>query len=602
MVAINLFHEPSFSEKLAAMKCPTQAAALLAAMFTSCARFSHQGEPQEETNCRANHYLNLALRLIDDAMKECGDRTPPLCVLQAAILTAFCQLTQGVLGRAWRTLGTCVRLAYEMNLHLVDVQHPRDVVDIDRWCADEEKRRAWWAIWEMDVFATAIRRTPTAVAWSQMEVLLPVEDEYWFARTPRPSCFFQQDPTRRWQALEGSGNESAKAWFIVINSLMKEAQCISTPRGVPGRRPQSVTVDEARQHLEVIANAVRCFQLALPSHLKYMQQPLGFEARKPGEVTSQRQAHCSIYNIYVMTHLARLMICRYDVFKGRFRVNLPTNRDDCNDDSPCNANDGQHPRANEYFDAAGDILAIIHRSSDDHFRYIHPFLSNAIWLASAVNLMRSQLCSPAGTLRSVLRSRYQVLHLMYKKCVSFWEMNTAVQQSLETLEAQVEAWQQQQQQQHGSKTPGSLERGNSLADNSSTHLGASAQSDAQADVAAILEPSTAQEDHRMCTPPPFPTPPPYSTRLPTSNWQPQPQSQAQSFQDTFDAPMLDLLPPIDTQPMAGPLLSSGTLIDPLFLFASNPPLQQLLDPNGFLLDLESGAGWGAPRPDLQDMF
>jgi hypothetical protein len=179
-------------------------------------------------------------------------------------------------------------------------------------------------------------------------------------------------------------------------------------------------------------------------------------------------------------------------------------------------------------------------------------------------------------------------------------MNTAVQQSLETLEAQVEAWQQQQQ--HGSKTPGSLERGNSRADNSSTQLGASAQSDAQADVAAILEPSTAQEDHRMCTPPPFPTPPPYSTRLPTSNWQPQPQSQAQSFQDTFDAPMLDLLPPIGTQPMAGPLLSSGTLIDPLFLFASNPPLQQLLDPNGLLLDLESGAGWGAPRPDLQDMF
>ncbi|KAJ0420815.1 fungal-specific transcription factor domain-containing protein [Aspergillus carlsbadensis] len=582
MVAINLFHEPSFADKLAAMKCPTQAAALLAAMFAFCARFSHQDEPQTDTNCRAAHFLNLALRLIDDAMKECGDRTPPLCVLQAAILTAFSQLTQGVLGRAWRALGTCVRLAYEMNLHLIDVQHPRNVVDIDRWCADEEKRRAWWAIWEMDVFATAIRRTPTAIAWSQMEVLLPVEDEYWFARTPRPSCFFQQDPTRRWQVLERSGNESAKAWFIVINSLMKEAQRISSPRGVPGRRPQSDTVDEARQHLEVIANAVRCFQLALPCHLKYMQQPLGFDARKPGEVTSKRQAHCSLYNIYVMTHLARLMICRYDVFKGRFSVNLPASRD-WDDDSPRSEQDGQHTRAKEYFDAAGDILAIIQRSSDDHVRYIHPFLSNTIWLASAISLMRSQLCRPTGTQRSVLRSRYQVLHLTYKKCVSFWEMDTAVQQSLETLEAQVEAWQQQHD---GSQPSRNLEEGDILVDSLSTRVGANPHSDndghgdaqfpkRRTDASTLLEPSAARGDHHIFTPPPFPTPP-YSNRLPAaSTW---------SSEDTFNGPILDLLPPIDSQPMASEsqLLSSGTLIDPLFLFATNPPLQQLLDPNGFL--------------------
>ncbi|KAL1968429.1 hypothetical protein VTN77DRAFT_1958 [Rasamsonia byssochlamydoides] len=28
-----------------------------------------------------------------------------------------------------------------------------------------EKRRAWWAIWEMDGYATTIRQTPTAVLW-----------------------------------------------------------------------------------------------------------------------------------------------------------------------------------------------------------------------------------------------------------------------------------------------------------------------------------------------------------------------------------------------------------------------------------------------------
>jgi hypothetical protein len=36
------------------------------------------------------------------------------------ILLAHGQLTQGVRGKAWRPLGTCVRLAYELNLNLVD--------------------------------------------------------------------------------------------------------------------------------------------------------------------------------------------------------------------------------------------------------------------------------------------------------------------------------------------------------------------------------------------------------------------------------------------------------------------------------------------------
>ncbi|KAL2784707.1 hypothetical protein BJX66DRAFT_348133 [Aspergillus keveii] len=583
MVAINLFHEPSFSDKLDGIKCPTQAAALLAAMFTFCARFAQEGEPQADTNYRASRFLNIALRLTDDALRECGDHTPPLCVLQAAILNAHCQLNQGVLGRAWRSLGTCVRLAYEMNLHLIDIHQSKNIVDVDRWCADEEKRRAWWAIWEMDVFATTIRRTPTAVAWSQMEVLLPVEDEYWFSRKPQPSCCFQRDPTRRWKALDASGNESPKAWFIVINSLMKEAQRISSPRGVPGRRPQSDTVDEARQRLEIIANAVRCFQLALPSHLKYKNQCLGFDARVLGEITSKRQAHCSIYNIHVMTQLARLMIYRYDVFKGRFRVSLPT-RHDRDDNTTSHAKEDEHPRAKEYFDAADDILSIINRSSDDHVRYINPFLSSTIWLASAVNLMRSQLCRPAGALRSVLRSRYEVLHLTYKKCVSFWEMNTAVQQSLETLEEQVEMWQQQQ-----------LRAGVGVHDEQvEAHI-----SKRRKETPIAPPNSAALEDHQLRTAA-LPTPPPYSQQFPASNWQPPPP---QSLEDTFNAPILNPMPLIDTQPMDSQLLSSGTLIDPMFLFGSNPPLDQLLDLNGFFLDLESpGAGWGPPRPDLQDMF
>jgi hypothetical protein len=79
---------------------------------------------------RPVHFLNLALKYIDDALAECGDEPPPLCILQALIITGHCQLIEGVRGKAWRSLGICIRLAYELNLHLVDAVSPRDATEV----------------------------------------------------------------------------------------------------------------------------------------------------------------------------------------------------------------------------------------------------------------------------------------------------------------------------------------------------------------------------------------------------------------------------------------------------------------------------------------
>lgn len=504
---------------------------------------------------RAAHFLNLASDYSNDALKECGDRTPPLCLLQAFILVSHGQLTQGVLGRAWRTLGTCVRLAYEMNLHLVDARGVEYSLNSKRWREGEEKRRAWWAIWEMDVFATTIRRTPTAVDWSQLETLLPVDDEHWFESKPTRSCFFQQDPILRWKTLANSRNQSPKAWFIVINSLMKEAQRISSPRGIPnGNGPCSGRMDEAHQQLEVIANAVHCFQLALPRHLKYQQQHLGFEVRAPGEVSSSRQTHCSIYNIYMMTQLARLMIYRYDVFKGRFRVALPTRESDVNHDHPGIHIKGKTERlaVNEYFEAADDMLTIIHRSCDDHVRYINPFLSNTIWLASAVHLMRSQLCRP-GAIKSAVKSRYEVLHLTYKRCVRFWDMHTAVQQNLETLEEQLEAWQQSKKQCRGGQNHTS-----SPSPDCREH---SFQSPNLDDGPTLSVPNTNANDITTLV---IPTPPSSSSFYPT-DWH-----AGIPAEDTRNASMAEMLcvPSTDAHFITDQMIPSATLIDPMFLFGS----------------------------------
>jgi hypothetical protein len=477
MVAINLFREPQFIKKLHGAVSSTQMSALLAAISAYAAQFCPEQVKQEwirdlgglgleegsDSHYPVEYFLTLAFRDVDAALKECGDETPSLCILQALIIATHLQLTQGVRGKAWRSLGTCVRLAYELDLHLVDSGcEDLDGLEVEQWCWREEKRRAWWAIWEMDVFASTIRRTPPAIDWSQIETFLPVEDEHWFCGRPQPSCFMEHDPIQRWKTLHECGNKSPKAWFLVVNSLMKEAQTISSPRTIPNRNPcgqcrprksgshygQEHTIaltDDANQKLQTLANSLQCFTLVLPENLRYRNQYLNFGAQTPGQVSSTRQDHCSVYNIYVMVQLARLMIHRYDVFRSlgpdarREQESANTLSQEPNFTRSQPTSDTDNVALAQYFEAADNIFTIIIRSSEGHIRYINPFLSSTIWLASAVQIFRQEF-EHGETRRTFIRSKFEVLYMTYKQCVSWWNIHTALQQNLEALETQLESY------------------------------------------------------------------------------------------------------------------------------------------------------------------
>jgi len=465
MVAINLFHEPTFTDTIANFDAPIHICALIAAMSGFAAKFylaELDAHPEmdflrsEAPSHSPDNLLTQALAFVDEALVECDDEPPPICVVQALILAAHCKLARGVRGKAWRLLGTCVRLAYELNLHLVDALEVSDQdVDPIRWRDAEEKRRAWWAIWEMDVFASTVRRTPTAIDWTQMETLLPVDDADWFQNRPAPSAFMEPDPVHRWKALQESGNQSPKAWFLVINSLMKDAQVISSPRGVPyqpdhdqrrrakflcrnGKGPRVNPVEESRQRLSMLSNSVQCFILSLPAHLKYRNQYLSFEPPVPGQIGSMRQLHCSIYNIYAMTQLARLMIHRFDMFgthtqtKQHSNVSMPR--------SP-GFQDADNLVARQYFEAADNILMLVSRSCDDHVQHINPFMASTIWLGAAVQLVRKYI-GGSNVNQGLVKSRFDVLYLTYNRCVEFWDTKTALEQNLESLEMHLEGQEQ----------------------------------------------------------------------------------------------------------------------------------------------------------------
>ncbi|CAI4218727.1 unnamed protein product [Parascedosporium putredinis] len=465
MVAINLFHEPTFNETVANFANPVHICALVAAMCSFSAKFYaadlESAAPGTADLLRAeaethspDRFIAMALKFVDEALVECDDEPPPSASCRPSSSPRTASSPRASTARpgassacacASPTSSTCTS-STRWSPPARGRQRSSDPI---RWRDAEEKRRAWWAVWEMDVFASTVRRTPTAIDWAHMETLLPVDDADWFRNEPAPSTFMEPDPVQRWKVLQETGNHSPKAWYLVINSLMKDAQIISSPRGVPfqpdldqRRRAKSLCrktkrlstsagpspVEEARQRLAMLANSVQCFVLALPQHLRYRNQYLGFDPPVPGQVVSVRQLHCGIYNIYVMTQLARLMIHRYDMF-GTHAASRQAGHAD--PDDPC---------VRQYFEAADNILMVVNRSCEDHIQHINPFLPSTIWLAAAVQLVRKYIGGP-GINQGLIKSRFDVLYLTYKRCVEFWDTKTAMEQNLESLEMQLEGQQ-----------------------------------------------------------------------------------------------------------------------------------------------------------------
>ncbi|PHH93379.1 hypothetical protein CDD83_3692 [Cordyceps sp. RAO-2017] len=386
--------------------------------------------------------VDVAARQVEEALLRCGDEAPPLVLLQALILASHRLLIGGVKGRAWRLLGQCVRIAYELNLHLVDAGVPRPGTDgqAARWPDKEERRRAWWAVWEMDVFASVVRRCPTAINWQQNEVLLPTEDGCWQDGRPQPSCLLETGVMARCKALRASGNQSPTAWFIVINSIMREAQAISCPRGVidlyadRAEEPADGSAGREREtslRLQTLAHAVRYFCMVLPAHLKHRGQRLSFACSGACQGPSghrstacTRHLHSAIYSIHLMSQLAALMIHKYALFRGG----------PASPPSRLAAVQGTDV-AQQYFDSADAILQMVLASGELQYRCVNPLLANTVWLASAVQLLRREMTRLDAAEREVVVSKFEVLDMTYDQFANLWSAPKAPKKNLAALEA-----------------------------------------------------------------------------------------------------------------------------------------------------------------------
>ncbi|KUL87816.1 hypothetical protein ZTR_03151 [Talaromyces verruculosus] len=453
--SFRLFREPTFLMKLQQIESMAQCSALVAAVLSFAARTARETVRSEFLEDHGlsrisseSHFRSLATTYIEEAIKECGDDPVPFPVLQALILMTHWRLIFGVRGRAWRDLGTCVRLAYELNLHLIDCRGEYDngIADVNQWCEDEEKRRAWWAIWEMDVFASVVRRGPLAIDWSQVKIFLPAEDEKWFQGRPQRSSMLEAGVIDRVMALRASGNQSPFAWYLIAVSLVKEAQKVSSPMGImkiPLETYWTSTgcVDhgsELGKRLSELDNALKHYALTLPTALRYGNQGLSFSPSVSSEMKqmTSRHLHSAIYNIHIMVQLTKLMAYKYFIFHNgaSWQIYSP-------DDSTHNclgrfsSKDGDD-YLHQYFRAADSILTIVERSSEDHYKYVNPFVANAIWLAGAIKLLQRAMASP-GVRSDLTNSNFELLRVSYCRFVEYWKISNACQSNLTTLEHQL---------------------------------------------------------------------------------------------------------------------------------------------------------------------
>ncbi|ETI21751.1 hypothetical protein G647_05820 [Cladophialophora carrionii CBS 160.54] len=227
---IRLFHQPSFVPWVESSSFVSDgySTLLLLAMFSLAARYSDQPEVdlfdrslRQMSGCRntqdgASHkirkrwdrgkgFLSQANRLLmgeiskmdNLELKSGGMQRPSIALVQAAALLTFAQLGMGLNSRAFSILSMTVRLAYDCGLDQVDsydktMPNPKGTgVCSSRsiWVEQEELRRAWWAVADLENFVCVTKDRPRLIDWESCKTKLPCDDKDWFEGRDRPSVF-----------------------------------------------------------------------------------------------------------------------------------------------------------------------------------------------------------------------------------------------------------------------------------------------------------------------------------------------------------------------------------------------------------------------------
>jgi hypothetical protein len=400
----------------------------------------------------STRFAQLAGDYVETALKEYEDDPPPLHLLQAFILVTHWRIIKGVRSRAWRDVGLCIRIAFEISLNTVDANKNQDFSssDVARWCDQEEKRRAYWAIFEMDQFTNALKQVIVSLDWTSNQVYLPVEDEKWFSGEIQQSCPLPSDLMERPKILSARGNKSGKAWYLVMCSLLREAYDLAynhymTDLLLEKRNgdDQTARAREVEIRYSILLNALHLTQLLLPSGLKFQYQRLDFTNSPSTRFLDTISIHDqqSIFQLAVLPCVARLVASRPFVLRCYAKRLSGAYIADKNSEKPQTEPDSLHKeseKTRQCFDAADAILDIEAHCGESHYYYVNPYFAHASWLASTVQLLRLQSAEDDAE-KTLVRSKIEVLEAMNSHFVKHWGISAVLKHNLDQLTIRLNA-------------------------------------------------------------------------------------------------------------------------------------------------------------------
>jgi hypothetical protein len=438
--AYSLFHGSFFFPRLSNVGSLNTVAALFAAIIAAAMPFY---EHTSDVDCQkgvpsSDHFTELSYQYCHEALEEFEDHTPPLCLLQALILTTYNLSVKGIKTRAWRTLGLCIRVVYELQLHCIDGHHEADEAKITEWLDREEKRRAFWAVWELDVLLSTERKTPTGISQPHIQTLLPVSDDVWYQQVYHPSSFLHPAAGDTCQSLVQTCNLSTTAWLMVALSLMREAEELTVPldnlvawSGVnhPSSSTKQVEVADRKglvdiqTRVENLSRGLDAFSNALPLPLRLATDPLDLstlESLRQFSAPTWRMGRHSIFLVEQLTRamnnhqLSLLLSLRSGPFLPSFtRTAAP----DC---------------AAAFYKPAESIHSLIQQTSPDQMEFFHPLLTSILFFAALI-LLSGDKADRAHS--DELQSKYQGLKTACEKLTLFWSMPPVLLDTLNKLES-----------------------------------------------------------------------------------------------------------------------------------------------------------------------
>jgi hypothetical protein len=267
---IPLFHAPNFRKRFRVhdpdetryCSLTIEEALILNGMLALSARLSYSpyfGETAPKA--RAKVFGSKAKALYDETLRMDKLEQSSLTLLQGCILLSFYQQTSLPTTQSWLLIGTCCRLAIDLGLNTLDEDiiclgpaYNINSVTCEEWSRQEERRRTWWLVWELDVFASTISRRPHGLDNSQIHVLLPVSDKYWFLDSPVLSTSIKSDSFQAWDSLSGYPNQDERAWFLLSTFLMATAHDLY------------LRWTTTAEDLKSFESTLDCFNLLLPTN------------------------------------------------------------------------------------------------------------------------------------------------------------------------------------------------------------------------------------------------------------------------------------------------------------------------------------------------